>query len=339
MELFGVQELPNSKSITTPGWAYVPDTLANSASAALQPSSRKRAARNQPNASAHEHTAKQDAKILRELAALEKESHKDVQIPVPIRHRDNAGRVSHGKSTPAVRKILQSQKTFANHLSDAEALAALAASQPQTQAQAQAGASTPAGPASRASPASSTPKPTSTTSQPASMGKRSYRRKGANNTSTTTTPQRRVSTAAVASASATNPTTIKSEAAGAGGGGDGDATMADAPEAPTTSSILTPLPPSLELPPHPADHDPLLRSRIPPVPTDAELAALIAAPPLTYLEARGGLTEDNWRKPPRCFCEICGYWGRVRCTKCGSRVCALECLRTHKEDCYTRYGA
>jgi len=91
MELFGVQELPSAKSISAPGWAYVPDTGINPSVAALQPSRAKRA-RNLPSASAHENTAKQDAKILRELAALDKESHKDVQIPVPVRHRDNAGR-------------------------------------------------------------------------------------------------------------------------------------------------------------------------------------------------------------------------------------------------------
>ncbi len=91
MELFGVQELPNAKSINAPGWAYVPDTGVNPAVAALQPSRAKRVARIGPSG-AQDTTAKQDAKILRELAALDKESHKDVQIPVPIRHRDNAGR-------------------------------------------------------------------------------------------------------------------------------------------------------------------------------------------------------------------------------------------------------
>lgn len=92
MELFGVQELPTAKSISTPGWAYVPDTGINPSVTALQPSRAKRVARNLPNASAHETSAKQDAKILRELAALNKESHKDVQIPVPVKQRDNAGR-------------------------------------------------------------------------------------------------------------------------------------------------------------------------------------------------------------------------------------------------------
>jgi zinc finger HIT domain-containing protein 1 len=75
------------------------------------------------------------------------------------------------------------------------------------------------------------------------------------------------------------------------------------------------------------------------MPKDLDLEALISTPPLTYLEARIGLTEGDQKRPTRSFCEICGYWGRVRCMKCGSRVCALECLRTHREDCYTRYGA
>jgi len=89
---FGIQEVAlNSKATAAPGWAYVPDTGVNASVTALQPSSRKRA-RTQLTASQHETTAKQDAKILRELVALDRENHRDVSIPVPIRHRDNAGR-------------------------------------------------------------------------------------------------------------------------------------------------------------------------------------------------------------------------------------------------------
>jgi len=90
---FGVREVANTKSISAPGWAYVPDTGVNASVAALQPSSRKRA-RGITSATLHETTAKQDAKIVRELAALDRENHRDVSIPVPIRHRDNAGRGS-----------------------------------------------------------------------------------------------------------------------------------------------------------------------------------------------------------------------------------------------------
>ncbi len=88
---FGVREVVDSKATAAPGWAYVPDIGVNTSVAALQPSSRKRA-RNQHTASAHETTAKQDAKILRELAALDRENHRDVSIPVPVRQRDNSGR-------------------------------------------------------------------------------------------------------------------------------------------------------------------------------------------------------------------------------------------------------
>lgn len=88
---FGVQEVITSKSTAAPGWAYVPDTGINPAVAALQPSSRKRPRTTGPNA-AQDTTAKQDAKLMRELAALDRDNHKDVSIPVPVRHRDNAGR-------------------------------------------------------------------------------------------------------------------------------------------------------------------------------------------------------------------------------------------------------
>ena len=69
-----------------------------------------------------------------------------------------------------------------------------------------------------------------------------------------------------------------------------------------------------------------------------ELRELLAAPPLTYLEARAGWTEADQKYPVRMFCEVCGYWGRVKCMKCGTRVCALECLEAHREECMTRYG-
>ncbi len=89
--------------------------------------------------------------------------------------------------------------------------------------------------------------------------------------------------------------------------------------------------------PHPGDSNPLLASRVPDPPSDEELRALLTQPPLTYLEARGQW-DGTGRPPPRVFCEVCGYWGRVRCMKCGTRVCALDCLETHREECVTRYG-
>lgn len=100
---FGVREVAHSK-VNAPGWSYVPDTGVTASVTALQPS-RKRA-RNQNVASSHETTARQDAKVLRDLAALDRENYRDVAIPVPTRHRDNAGRggtfcrYQHLRSTP-----------------------------------------------------------------------------------------------------------------------------------------------------------------------------------------------------------------------------------------------
>ncbi|KAH7417009.1 hypothetical protein BKA64DRAFT_285189 [Cadophora sp. MPI-SDFR-AT-0126] len=301
---FGVREVANSKAATAPGWAYVPDTGVNASVAALQPASRKRA-RNQTVASSHETTARQDAKILRELASLDRENAKDVSIPVPIRHRDNAGRVSHGKVTSNVRKILQSQKTFANHLSDFEALAQNPSAAPTPQP-----VSTPARSVPRTAPGTAVPHLTS-------KGTRSHKKKDPNAVAATT-PLRRVSTAST-------PVPVKSEPS------TKDTPMPDAPVLSQGNSTL-PIP-------HPGDKDALLVSRIPGMPSAAEIEKLLSAPPLTYNEARGPWVEEDMRKPVKQFCEICGYWGRVKCMRCGGKVCALECLTTHQQECFQRYGA
>lgn len=109
-----------------------------------------------------------------------------------------------------------------------------------------------------------------------------------------------------------------------------DVTMTDADLPPILVGSYRPPPTA-----HAGDNDPLLVSRVPELPSDEELRKLLAHPPLTYYEARGKW-EDTY--PTRLFCEVCGYWGRVRCMKCGTRVCALDCMETHKEECVTRYG-
>ncbi|KAM3065989.1 hypothetical protein ACMFMF_010611 [Clarireedia jacksonii] len=306
---FGVVELATSKNTLAPGWAYVPDVGTTIPSTALQPSAR-RAARGLPSANSHETTAKQDAKILRELAALDRENHRDVNIPVPIRHRDNAGRVTHGKVTPAVRKILASQKTFANHLSDYEALAALPSS------------SQPAPAVQPATPTVSTPT-ASTPNNLASTGKRSHKRKEP--TAPAVPPEKRSHKKKDLTAPSIS-TPLRQVAA---------------PLPPIITAPVAELSQGSAPPPkaHPGDTDPLLVSRVPTMPTQEELERLLAQPPLSYHEARGGWTPEDRRKPMRVFCEVCGYWGRIKCTRCGGRVCALECLNTHKEECFTRYGA
>lgn len=70
--------------------------------------------------------------------------------------------------------------------------------------------------------------------------------------------------------------------------------------------------------------------------TGANLASHDYVPP-GLVVVKPGRGAPN-RYPPRYFCEVCGYWGRVRCTKCGARVCALDCLEVHREECLARYG-
>lgn len=224
------------------------------------------------------------------------------------------GAVGHGKSTPAVRKILQSQKTFANHLSDFEALSALSSF-----------GTTPAHPSlphshvTASTPESQTPKSTN-------AGKRG-RKRGIQPAAHRQTPLRKVSTASEAGL----PSAVKSEFS------TKEPPASHVPQGspdPAAKSAPAPFPA-----PHWADSDPLLVSSIPPLPSQEEIDRLLAAPPLTYHEARGPWTATDRRKPIRQFCEVCGYWGRVKCTRCGGRVCALECLGVHQEECFARYCA
>lgn len=215
--------------------------------------------------------------------------------------------VSHGKVTPGVRKILQSAKTFANHLSDYEAYLTTAASNPPPVRPAP--VSTPATPTVRAAPGTAIPHLTS-------KGTRSHKKKPpANTVVLTPTPLRQVSTV---------QTPIVKPVI--------DTPMLDALPLVELAQVAPP-------PAHPGDDDPLLMSRIPALPTKEEIAKLLAVPPLSYLEAKGPWVEQERNRPVRKFCEVCGYWGRVKCKTCGGRVCALECLGVHREECYAKYGA
>jgi len=81
------------------------------------------------------------------------------------------------------------------------------------------------------------------------------------------------------------------------------------------------------------DVDPIL-----PFPSQAELDALLNAPPLTYNQARSA-PPPSTAPPPRRFCETCGYWGRVRCMKCGVMTCSVLCKDTHDQvQCLKMYA-
>ncbi|KAJ4365892.1 hypothetical protein N0V83_008514 [Neocucurbitaria cava] len=70
------------------------------------------------------------------------------------------------------------------------------------------------------------------------------------------------------------------------------------------------------------------RSMPPPL-NPAELEALLAAPPLSYAASHVGPPPAGG-SPQRQFCDNCGYWGHIKCRKCGARVCGLECKDAHE---------
>ena len=180
--------------------------------------------------------------------------------------------------TPNVRRILTSNKTFANHLADEEALLA---------GQEQAGGG-------------STSRPRAAATAGAAL--------------------RRASTAATASPPPPPASVLSS------------ARQAAAVVAPTSSKpVATASVVAVQSDP---EDDPLLKTYIPAPPSAAEMEALCSAPPLSYNQARAAPSVG---RPQRYFCEICGYWGSVRCLKCGARVCGLECKVTHDEGRCLRY--
>ncbi|KAJ4397156.1 hypothetical protein N0V93_001380 [Gnomoniopsis smithogilvyi] len=331
MDNFGVIEVASAKTTNAPGWAYVPDTGTSSvpsqsvSAVHLHVNRNKRAAR-QSNAatgsSAQHHndiSARHDSKLQKEIEQLQRDSLSNVQIPIPSGGRDKDGKIR--GHTPNVRKILASQKTFANHLDDFEAW--------RRTGEGVAGVGGGAGQSS-AGGTPAPPAPTASANKKANTGSASHKKVAASsNARSRSGGGKKVATPA--------------SVAGA------DVTMTDAPpieDAEAEAEISPAEPESKMLRPfvrptsasHPEDSNPLLESWLPPLPTDEELRELIKAPPLNYIQARGTWGEDEGRYPVRSFCEVCGYWGRVRCMKCGTRVCALDCLDVHREECITRYG-
>ena len=72
-----------------------------------------------------------------------------------------------------------------------------------------------------------------------------------------------------------------------------------------------------------------IESKMPPPLDPKELEALLAAPPLSYAASHVGPPPAGG-PPQRQFCDNCGYWGTIRCRKCGARVCGLECKDAHE---------
>ncbi|PKY03261.1 hypothetical protein P168DRAFT_319790 [Aspergillus campestris IBT 28561] len=228
--MYSIELLPNSSSHATPGWTYVPDRRDRGfdpAKAAITPAvGRKRGIRDPGRADL---SSRQNNAIVRHLAELDRENHKDVSIPIPVKQqKDASGRGTRGKVTSNVRRILQSQKTFRNHLDDEEAAQAQAA-QTATQRPAPAQVSRLTKPSS--SRRSSTP---ATASKPEPSSSR----------------QKKHTTPATPSAVPTASTTAST---------DGDGDKPDSDPSPNPAKLIT----------SEHDNDPLLRSYIPSAPPTA----------------------------------------------------------------------
>lgn len=108
---------------------------------------------------------------------------------------------------------------------------------------------------------------------------------------------------------------------------------------PSSSEDQAPPPPAAAaarpLSQDPLENDPLLRTYAPAAPSAALMAALVSAPPLSYNQARAAPSKNPTQ---RHYCVMCGYWGRVKCIKCGGRVCGMGCKREHDAECGRMYA-
>ncbi|OJD15455.1 hypothetical protein AJ78_04296 [Emergomyces pasteurianus Ep9510] len=311
MSLNKIEILPTSSSHLTPGWAYVPDaTYGSSTGAGRSTGGRKRAVRELGGSGRTEtSSSRQNTAILRHLAELDRENHKDTHIPIPTKQKGPTAKDKpRGKTTSNVRRILMSQKTFKNYLDDE--VAALS----QAQAQAQGVATTQS---------------SATITAAAAVAARSTALKS----NKPNTPR-----------ASSHPATPKSATSTTLQPPDSHSTASS--RAFTSTSASQNQEPNQQLVASNYDNDPLLRSYVPAAPSEKLMQQLLAEPPLSYnaslatttLPGRGRGTPVL-TKPPRHFCSICGYWGRVKCIKCRARACGLECYRTHEETRCDRFYA
>ena len=91
--MHNIEVLPSATSTATPGYALIPDTRGLPQIAAPPVSSRKRAGRNKGYVGG-DNTVRQQNAVLKHLAELDKDSHRDVQIPIPSKQKDNPARGS-----------------------------------------------------------------------------------------------------------------------------------------------------------------------------------------------------------------------------------------------------
>lgn len=345
-----IEELPVSQTIkASHGWAYVPDT---GPIAAQQPGTRdrKRVAAGAARTAATS-SAKREKATSQRLESLNKENYRDgVSIPIPPSNREkDKGR----KETSNVKRILGYQRNFAHYLADVEANnpgelhyrlpnAPTAMGPPRTPALARdksshrkastdTNVSRKRGAARRAT-AEVTSRPTTPTETPSrgtTQGRQSSRSQSISNFETEASPAGALvkkEEQEVSEEKDTAMTDVSSIQTG----------NAALPPSQSSAGSLKELEHNTSYPPE-WDTDPLLSSHpseVPPMPTGRIMQILISEPPLTYTAARATPLDEDKRPPPRRFCGVCGYWGKVKCKKCEEWTCGLMgCWRTHEGTC------
>ncbi|PYH85050.1 hypothetical protein BO82DRAFT_328400 [Aspergillus uvarum CBS 121591] len=340
--MYRVELLPGSTTHVTPGWTYVADRGFDPAKAAITPTiGRKRGIRDPGRTDL---SSRQTNAIIRHLAELDRENHRDVQIQVPVRQKEPAApRGARTKVTSNVRRILQSQKTFRNYLDDEEAAQAstpgntTTATNPSSSsaaAAAGAGSGTVTGHRgsihriNKSSTAATTPSSLRRSSTPASSRGDHHHRTKKQPSIPPSQPQTQPPSSRASTLPATTPVPIPETTTT--GGSPAPTTDTPKPEEkeepePNTTTLIR------------SEHDtnPLLRSYLPAPPSERIVQALLAEPPLTYHAARAGAPLAP-RRSPRHFCCMCGYWGKIRCKNCHARTCGLACYKVHED---SRCGA
>ena len=82
-----------------------------------------------------------------------------------------------------------------------------------------------------------------------------------------------------------------------------------------------------------------VENAMPPPLNPSELDALLSAPPLLYSASHAAPpAPGGGGPPPRRFCDNCGFWGDIKCLKCGARVCGLECKDAHEATRCLKWG-
>lgn len=83
------------------------------------------------------------------------------------------------------------------------------------------------------------------------------------------------------------------------------------------------------------DDSKLVQTRTYSEPSAELMEILVSAPPLSFHDVRA--PQSSSKVPARRFCELCGYWGSIKCIQCGAKLCGLDCKRAHDEDRCQKY--